>query len=273
MVVLHHGACNLICGASISLMLAFPAHAQAPAPDSASHEENTGQDPTRPVTRVDVRLKYQDNPGGFDAELLTLRADKPLMFDSGWKLSTRIDLPFVRNNVVSLDNLDGDHEAGLGDVLVQALFISPPHGKATFGFGTQLIMPTGTQDQFTTDKWQLAPSALAVYQLPEISRGSFVGVLVKDTFSFAGDDDRLNINVASIQPIFNWTLPDKWFLTFAPEAKFNTKDDWKLFLPFDVTIGKKISPTTVVSLQTDVALVDEFKQYDWQTEFRIGFFF
>jgi len=266
-------AAKSVLSVSIACGLATAAHAQAAPPGPDAHEENTGQDPTRPVTRVDVRLKYQDNPGGFDAELLTLRADKPFMFDSGWKLSTRIDLPFVRNNVPSLDNLDGNHEAGLGDVLVQALFISPPHGKATFGFGTQLIMPTGTQDQFTTGKWQLAPSALAVYQLPEISRGSFVGMLVKDTFSFAGDDDRLDINVASAQLIFNWALPDKWFLTFSPEAKFNTKDDWKMFLPFDMTIGKKVNARTVVSLQTDIALVDEFEQYDWQTEFRVGFFF
>jgi hypothetical protein len=264
---------SLVLAASTSLLLAFPALAQEPPSASAPVEENTGQDPTRPVTRVDVRLKYQDNPGGLDAELLTLRADKPFMFENGWKLSTRVDLPFVRNDVVSLDNFDGDHGTGVGDVLVQGLLISPPRGKATFGFGTQLIMPTGTQDQFTTGKWQLAPSVLAVYQLPQVSRGSFVGVLAKDTFSFAGDNDRRDINVASVQLIFNWALPDKWFLTFSPEAKFNTKDDWKLFLPFDMTVGKKINARTVVSLQTDISLVDQFEQYDWQTEFRVGIFF
>ena len=138
---------------------------------------------------------------------------------------------------------------------------------------TASFMPTGTKDQFTTGKWQLAPSALAVVQLPHISRGSFAGLLVKDTLSFAGDDKRSNINVVSVQPIFNWALPGKWFATFGPEAKFNTKDGWKLFLPFDVTIGKKINARTVVSLQTDIALIDRYQQYNWQTEFRIGFFF
>jgi len=252
---------------------AAPALAQSVPPDSVPHEENTGQDPTRPVTRVDVRFKYQDNPGGFDAQLLTLRADKPYMIGGGWKLSTRVDVPVVRNNNITPDNLDGNHQTGLGDVLVQALFLSPPQGRTTYGFGTQLIMPTGTKDQFTTGKWQLAPSALAVVQLPHISRGSFAGLLVKDTLSFAGDDKRSNINVVSVQPIFNWALPGKWFATFGPEAKFNTKDGWKLFLPFDVTIGKKINARTVVSLQTDIALIDRYQQYNWQTEFRIGFFF
>ena len=110
-------------------------------------------------------------------------------------------------------------------------------------------------------------------QLPQISRGSFAGILLKDTFSFAGKDSRASTNVISIQPIFNWALPDRWFATFGPEAKFNARDHWKPFVPFDVTIGKKINARTVMSLQTDIALIDRYQQYDWQTEFRIGFFF
>jgi hypothetical protein len=263
----------------VALVLARPAGAQqAPQPDlgsaaPAAQEENSGQDPTRPVTRVDLRLKYQDNPGGRDAELLTLRADKPFVLAGGWKVSTRADLPFVRNNAISADNIDGDHEIGFGDVLLQALVITPPHGKAGFAFGTQLILPTGTKDQFTSGKWQLGPTVAAVYQLPEVSPGSFVALLVRDSFSFAGDHDRPGSNVLSVQPIFNAALPDKWFLTFGPEAKFNTRDQWKLFVPFDVTVGTKLDPRTVVSLQADVPIINEFKQYDWQAEFRIGFFF
>jgi hypothetical protein len=257
-------ACICLVGASPIAAQSLPGHPEA---------ENSGQDPTRPVTRVDVRLKYQDNPSGSEAQFMTLRADKPYLIRGGWKLSTRVDLPLVRNNVITPGNVSGDYQGGLGDVLTQALFLSPPHGRTTFGFGTQLIMPTGTKTQFTTGKWQLAPSALAVVQLPKISRGSFVGILVKDTFSFAGKVNRPNINVVSMQPIFNWALPDRWFATFGPEAKFNGKDHWKPFVPLDVTIGKKINARTVMSLQADIALIDRYRQYDWQTEFRIGFFF
>lgn len=245
------------------------------APQAAvAEEENSGQDPTRPVTRLDLRLKYQDSPGGFDSQLLTLRADKPFELRGGWKLTTRLDLPIVRtNSVTPLENSDGGYEIGVGDVLTQALLVTPPKGKLAFAFGAQLIIPTGGDDQFTSGNWQLAPSAAAIYQLPEISRGSFIGLVVRDDFSFAGDDDRPGVNVASLQPIFNWALPDRWFLTLSPEVKFNTKDDWKVFLPFDATIGRKINSRTVISLQGDVALIDEFKQYDWQLEFRAGFFF
>lgn len=264
----------LMCVAPLALPVSTLAQeASAAPPVAAEHEENSGQDPTRPVTRFDVRLKYQNQPNGLDAETLTLRADKPFMLGGGWKLSTRGDIPIVRNEALTLADPDGNHKVGLGDVLTQALFIAPSHGPATMAFGTQLIIPTGTDDRFTTGKWQLVPTAAIIYQLPDISRGTFVGLLVRDTFSFAGKGDRADINVVSVQPIFNWQLPEKWFVTFSPEAKFNTKYDWRLFLPLDATIGKKINPTTVMSLQGDVALVNDYKQYDWQLEFRVGFFF
>lgn len=261
----------LICFA----MLPAPglAHAQEVSPEASAPEDNSGQDPTRPVTRVDVRVKDQEGATGSETGVLTLRADKPFTLRDGWKLATRLDLPLVETNTVTAENPTGKDQTGLGDILLQALFVSPQKGKAAFALGGQLIVPTGSDDQFTTGKWQFVPTAAAVYQLPEVSRGSFVALVVRDAFSFAGDDDRPGINNFGIQPIFNWQLPQRWFVTFAPEAKFNTKDDWKLFLPFDVTVGTKLGPATVMSLQGDVAIVDDYRQYDWQLELRLGFFF
>lgn len=265
---------SLASGLFAAAIAACAAHAQnAPSPATHPEEENSGQDPTRPVARVDLRLKYQDNPGGSETAVFTARADKPFLLGGDWKLNTRIDLPLINSNAATAANPGGDSEIGLGDILLQALFIAPPKGNTAFAFGSQLIIPTGSDDQFTTGKWQLVPTAAFIYQLPEISRGTFVGLLVRDAFSFAGDDDRAGINNFSVQPIFNWQLPERWFLTFSPEAKFNTKDDWSLFLPFDVTVGRKVNANTVMSLQADVAVVDDFPQYDWQVEFRVGLFF
>lgn len=247
--------------------------AQTEQPAGAVEAENSGQDPTRPVTRLDLRLKLQDGAGGTDSQLLTVRVDKPFELDGGWKISTRADLPIVRNNAAAVPAGADDYETGFGDVLLQALVITPSHGRLTVAFGTQLIIPTGQDDQFTTGKWRLAPTAAVIYQLPEVSRGSFVGVVVRDDFSFAGDDDREDTNVAGLQPIFNWALPEGWFVTLSPEAKFDTRDGWKPFVPFDVTLGRKLNPTTVASVQWDVALIDDYPLYDWQVEFRLGFFF
>jgi Putative MetA-pathway of phenol degradation len=153
----------LLLSSGVSLVLSSTALAQAPPSPSPDHADNSGQDPTRPVTRLDVRLKHQDNPAGAESQLLTLRADKPFALEGGWKVSTRLDLPLVRSDTITAANLDGGYETGVGDLLVQALLIAPPQGKVTFAFGAQMLVPTGSDDQFTTGKWRLLPTAGAVY--------------------------------------------------------------------------------------------------------------
>lgn len=261
------------------LLLSVMAQDADPAagPEAApGGEVNTGQDPTRPLTRIDLRLKHIDLPGGFDTQLLTLRADKPFMLGGGWQLSTRLDLPFMLTDVPSRDNPNGDHEYGMADSLFQGLLITPPLDAGerwVMAFGTQVLFPTGSHDQMGTGKWQLAPTVAVRAGLPEVSPGSFFALIVRDQFSFAGAGDRRDINDLVIQPIINFQLPDNWFITMAPEMRFNLEEGGDAFIPFDIQVGKMIRPGVVGSVQFDVPIVDDYEQYDWQVEFRIGFFF
>jgi hypothetical protein len=149
-----------LCAAALSLWT-LPARAQSqaqPAPTTGdATADNSGQDPTKPVSRFDVRAQYEDLPAGLEAETLTLRLDKPLALGGGWKLGTRVDVPLQINDVPGPDNPAGKTEVGLSDMLLQALVITPAHGNWAYAFGTQLLLPTGTQTQFTSGKWQLAP--------------------------------------------------------------------------------------------------------------------
>lgn len=240
---------------------------------AAPHTENTGQDPTNPVTRFDIRAKYTQHVNDSENEVLTFRIDRPFKFDNGWKINTRFDLPMVRNDAVSPDNPNGDYEMGLSDFLAQALFIAPAQGRTTYFFGTQVIAPTGSQDQMTSGRWQLAPTLGFVNQLPRLSPGSFIGLLVKDKFSFGGNKHRAQTNDLSIQPILNINLPNRWFMTFSPEVLLNLDHEMDMFVPFDMTIGRKINDRTVMSLTADAGLGNDYEQYDWQLEGRVGFFF
>jgi hypothetical protein len=248
--------------------LSCAAYAQSP-----EHAENTGQDPTQPVTRVDIRAKFIDQPGGHESEVLTLRADRPFSLGGGWKLSTRFDLPFMGNDTLSPDNPNADYEFGLSDMLIQALFITPPKGKWALAFGTQLILPTASEDQMGSGRMQLVPTFAAIRQIPSISRGTFAGILVRETASFGASNGRADINRMSVQPIFNWNLKDAWFVTFSPEMQIDFEQEGSVFVPFDVTIGRKINARTVLSLTADAAIVRAFAPYDWQVEARAGFFF
>ena len=234
------------------------------AQNNTKEEINTGQDITKPLSRFDIRLKFQQTTGNYDTAMTTLRLDVPFKFKNGWQLATRFDLPLVRSDVPSRDNPRGDYEFGTGDVLTQFLLIAPPKGRRAYAFGTQVLFPTGSQDQMGTGKYQLVPTVAAVYYPESWSKGSFAGIMIRDGFDFAGKDDRKHIHELYVQPLINFNLPERWFVTFAPEMKMNWLDDNKWFVPFDVTLGKMINKSTVVSLEFKQAVINDYDLYDWE---------
>jgi hypothetical protein len=50
--------------------------------------------------------------------VFTLGADKPFALSGGWKLSTRIDLPFSYSDAPSADNSTDERRFGYSDTLV-----------------------------------------------------------------------------------------------------------------------------------------------------------
>jgi hypothetical protein len=78
---------------------------------AAEEEVNNGQDPTKPLTRIDLRYQYQNLPPDDhdNAHIFTPRADKPFALSTRWSLATRIDLPLFLTEAVNPDNLDGDY--------------------------------------------------------------------------------------------------------------------------------------------------------------------
>lgn len=236
---------------------------------------NTGQDVTDPVQRIDLRLNYSDLPGGFDSRTFILRYDRPVDLGDGWKLGLRFDAPFAYNNVPSADNFDGDYEYGYGDTLFQALLIRPLDARSAVGFGAQLIAPSGTQDQFSSGKWQVVPTLGYRYALPEISPGSFFVAAARYATDFAGDDHRDDISNLQFSPTLNIALPEQSFLTFYPstDIRYNfVSDSW--FVPLDVQIGKLWGGNIVTSLEAAVPLYKgDTPLYDFKIEARLGIFF
>ena len=92
--------------APISCVIVFLA---ANASHAADEEVNNGQDPTKPLTRLDLRYQYQNLPPDDhdNAHIFTPRADKPFVLAPGWSLATRIDLPLFLTDAVSPDNPGG----------------------------------------------------------------------------------------------------------------------------------------------------------------------
>ncbi|NTU60067.1 MAG: transporter [Deltaproteobacteria bacterium] len=235
---------------------------------------NTGQDFTQPVTRAELRVRYQRAVEEDDHNTaVTARVDDISDLGGGWRLALRADLPYQWTDTPTGENPDGELDRGLGDALVQALLVAPVGGKWAYVLGTQVILPTARKDAMGTGKYQLVPTLGAKYDLGQWSRGAWCGALVRHAFDVASkDDERAHVSQTYLQPFVNILLPRLWFLTFAPEVRYDWREK-RWFAPFDLMVGKMVSDRLVVSLEYKSAVVDDLPLYKHEVEARVGLLF
>jgi hypothetical protein len=109
-------------------------------------------------------------------------------------------------------------KTGFGDILFSA-FYAPKSKKITWGIGPAISFPTGG-DNFGSGKWAAGPSLVAL-AMP----GKWVvGGVINNVWSFAGDENRGDVNFMTFQPFCNYNFP-KFYLTYAPIISANWEAD------------------------------------------------
>ena len=276
----------LIGGCLLAILALLPELAAAQGAPSGDQGANDGNDLFRPPANLfQTMYQYKTAPGSGSAsgstrevttETLNLRMDHSLDLAPLWILALRADLPLLAKNPITSDNPDGNYLSGVGDADVQAIIIHNLDQRWTVGFGARLITPTGG-DTFGAGKWQIMPAAGVRYALWEINSSSYFEPVVRYDVSFAGDPTRRNISNLQFGPTFNLGLPDRWFLTFypSPDIRFNfgdpiTGQTGRLFLPFDVRIGRKLSDNAALSLEVGVPIIKDYPVYDFKAEVRLN---
>jgi hypothetical protein len=98
---------------------------------------------------------------------------KDVVFDS----TIRYDVP---------EGISGGSTFGLGDINYTGFLSPAKSGEITWGIGPSISFPSATDEKLGTEKWSAGPSAVAL-----VTPGPWVvGALVRQLWSFAGDDDR-----------------------------------------------------------------------------------
>jgi len=133
-----------------------------------------------------------------------------------WNLISRAIIPAV----ISVDGfIEGtpdipsgapslDRKTGIGDINY-TLFVSPVKSTPIWGIGPSLTLKTASEDQLGSGKWSAGPSGVV---LTQPKWGSY-GALVRQIWSFAGDDNRLDVNQFLIEPFAMYNLANGWYLT------------------------------------------------------------
>jgi len=89
----------------------------------------------------------------------------------------------------------------------------------TWGVGPVWLLPTATRDTLGGKRWGAGPTGVALTQLGPWT----VGGLANHIWSFAGDDDRPDVNATFVQPFLAYVTKTKTTFSLNTEATY----DWE----------------------------------------------
>jgi hypothetical protein len=110
--------------------------------------------------------------------------------------------------IISMDEnatMTNESVFGLADI-VESIYFGKAIGSLTFGVGPAFMLPTATDKMLGTGKWSAGPAAIGVYQSK--SSGLTLAFVTYQVWSFAGPDDRADVNQIFFQPVVSKVIGD-----------------------------------------------------------------
>lgn len=280
----------MVIGFGLLLDLASPAFAQGAAKtDSQKTQEPaaaTEHDGDALVKKVQnplsdlISIPFQDNidfgvgPRDRVRNTLNIQPVVPFRITDNWNLLTRTIFP-----VVTMPKLDTENDSvtGLGDIS-QNLFLSPSKpGKLIGGAGAALLFPTATDQSLGSGKWGIGPSVALISQ----PKPWTFGVIANNIWSVAGDEDRADVNLMTLQYLIVYNLPGQWNINSSPIIYANWEadsgDQW--LVPFGGGFGKlswirgKLPVSWSVSAYWNGIHPENIPYPDWTLRLQVGLLF
>lgn len=208
----------------------FELHAQEPTPTAASGGQTDDSaelakklsNPVAALISVPIQTNWDTGIGPADADRTTINVQPvvPFSISPDWNLITRTIVPIIdAESPVS----GGSDESGLGDVL-ESLFFSPKKPTESgwiWGVGPALLFPTASDDALGTGKAAAGPTVVLLKQ----QSGWTYGALANHLWSYAGDDDRSEVNATYLQPFLSYTTKTVTTLTLNTESTYDWNGD------------------------------------------------
>jgi len=191
--------------------------------------------PIAALISLPFQLNYDSDIGANDTGdryLLNVQPVIPIDLNKDWNLISRTILPVISQKEVSAGS---GSQSGIGDV-VQSFFFSPKlptEDGWIWGVGPVLLLPTGTDDLLTADKWGIGPTAVALKQDGPWTYGG----LVNHIWSVAGDDNRQDISTTFLQPFLSYTTKESVTYRVQTDSTYDWKSE-QWVVPLMVVVAK-----------------------------------
>jgi len=246
-----------------------------PVEQSGDSSADLAQKLTNPLAdlmTVPIQMNYDRRIGPRDDgwKLQTnIQPVYPIQLNEDWNLITRTILPIIYQD----DIFPGEgSQFGLGDTTLTLFFSprEPTSGGFIWGVGPALLLPTATDDLLGTEKWGAGPSAVGLTM-----RGPWtMGALANHIWSYAGDDERQDVDTTFIQPFVSYTWPSAWTVSVQSESTYNWEiEEWSV--PVNVAVSKLTTLGKIpVSVQAGVGYwldSTEAGPEGWRCRFQVNF--
>jgi hypothetical protein len=201
--------------------LVLTALAGTPEKPSVEEAEKLIKDAQNPIAKM-VSVPFQNNfnlgygPRDKMQYVLNIQPVMPVELPSEWVLIVRHILPVIMQTWPL-------YRGGLGDLTTELFVTPPPFGPFMFGVGPSFEFPTASYESLGAGKFTAGPGGVVVYNKGKI----LAGALVNNLWSYAGSPNRVYTNTMTIQPFFNYNLPERWFVFTSPIITANWQDDRK----------------------------------------------
>jgi len=166
---------------------------------------------------------------------------------------------------------DASHETGLGDFNIFAAYLfDMPDPALSVGLGPQLTAPTATDDALGSEKWS---AGFAQVTFDARSPKYQYGYLLTWQASFAGEDDRDDVNVGAFQPFFFYQLGGGTYLRSAPIWVYDFENDG-YSVPLGLGVGQVLKKGNTVFnffVEPQYSVADNGAGYpEWQIFFALN---
>ncbi len=142
----------------------------------------------------------------------------------------------------NLPGIDG-YNTGLGDLnLLGTYLFDTGNPSISFGIGPQLTVPTATEDSLGSGKWS---AGLNNVYFNSTSKKFQYGYLATWQRSFAGDDDKDDVNMAAFQLFGFYQLGKGYYIRTAPIVTYDLETD-NYAVPIGIGLGKVFKTDTAM---------------------------
>ena len=258
---------------AVLLATALSAWAQEPVsaqPDQTAELAKKAQNPVADLMIMPFQYNIDFGIGPEDATQQTLKFMPVIPFSLGpdWNVIIRTIIPWID---AESPVKGGDDNSGLGDIQ-QSFFFTPkePLGGWILGAGPIIQYPSASEDALGSEKWGAGPSFIGLQQ----KNGWTYGMLANHVWSFAGDDDRAEVNMTFLQPFLAKTSKTYTTLSLNTESLYDWKNSqWTV--PINVSIGQMIKIGIPISLELGYRYYAEKPDGgpDWGLRFFVKFLF